>query len=98
MLLINDLFYKRARSSVAVTVEEDVSITFTANTAARFRLCVYNADGTMKVFHDWTTTAKTYTISAGESFRLFYSASNADKVLTDEDLITFAQTISIELK
>lgn len=94
----NELFYKRARSSVAVTAEEELSITFTADPAARFRLCIYNADGTMKMFHDWTTTSKTYTVYVGESFRLFFSASDSGKVLTEGDLIAFAEAIKIEVK
>ena len=94
----NNLFYNRARSSVAVTAEEDISVTFTADPAARFRLCVYNADGTLKVFHDWTETSATYTVYAGESFRLFFSASDASKVLSEEDLTAFAETIKIDVK
>ena len=94
----DDLFYKRARSSAAVTAEEEISITVTVEFAARFRLCVYHADGTFKEFYSWRTTSTTFTVYAGESFRFFFSAADADWALTEDDLVVFAEAIKIEVK
>ena len=93
----DNLFYKRARSSAAVTAEEEISITVTVEFAAKFRLFVYDADGTLR-HNDWRSTSATFTVYAGESFRFCFSAADADRVLTEDDLVVFAEAIKIEVK
>ena len=94
----DELFYKRARSSAAVTAEEEISITVTMEFAAKFRLFIYDADGTLKRRHDWKSTSATFTVYAGESFRFCFASAGRDRVLTEDDLVVFAEAIKIEVK